>query len=151
MLKRPLPVLGLALAFCLAISARASERWETLEAIHWVENPHNSTRVGSHGELGPYQFRIATWRMYTKKPFTLAVDRQESDRIAIMHYEWIKSNFERNGIDPTAYNIAMAWNSGLDAVLNGHIPASTHEYAQQVSNIAAHLRQQQLAVNDRTQ
>jgi len=122
--------------------AWASERWETLQAINWVENPRNSTRVGPHGELGPYQFRYSTWRMYTKKPFALAVQREEADVVAVRHYEWIKRGLETNGIAATPYNIALAWNAGLDQVVNRHVPPSSYNYAQQVNNLVVRLKSQ---------
>ena len=118
----------------------ASERWATLQAINWVENPHNSTRVGPRGELGPYQFRPSTWRMHTRKPFALAVQRQTADEVAVRHYDWLKRGLESNGIDATPYNIALAWNAGLDQVVNGRVPASAQEYASQVNNLVVHLK-----------
>ena len=126
-------------------AAFASERWETLQAINWVENPHNSTKVGPRGELGPYQFRPSTWRMHTKKPFARAVERQAADDVAVRHYEWLKRGLESNGIEATPYNIALAWNAGLDQVVNGRAPAAAYEYASQVNNLVAHLKGRQLA------
>ena len=121
-------------------AAFGSERWVTLQSINWVENPHNSTKVGPRGELGPYQFRPSTWRMHTRKPFALAVQRQAADEVAVRHYEWLKRGLESNGIDATPYNIALAWNAGLDQVVNGHVPASAQEYASQVSNLVENLK-----------
>lgn len=83
--------------------AGASDRWETLRAINWVENPTNQTHVGRFGELGPYQFRPATWRMHTDKPFRQAIDRTVADEVAVKHYEWIKRTFEQAGIEPNAF------------------------------------------------
>lgn len=130
-------VVALALAWT---STFASDRWETLQAINWVENPRNSTRVGPHGELGPYQFRVATWRMYTRKPFALAVQRQAADEVAVKHYEWLRHGLENNGIPATPYNIALAWNAGLDQVVNGRVPAASYGYAQQVNNLVGGLK-----------
>ena len=63
--------------------ATANERWETLRAINMVENPTNQTGYGSKGELGPYQFRSSTWRMYSSKPFRMANDRTSADQVAV--------------------------------------------------------------------
>ena len=126
-------------------TARAAERWETLQAIHMVENPTNSQRFGPHGELGPYQFRRSTWRMYTKKSFYSALDRQESDRVAVKHYEWIREGLVRNGIDPTPYHIAEAWNAGLQAAIQGHIGAASRSYAERVNSLAEDLSRHQVA------
>ena len=63
-------------------TALASERWATLEAIHWIENPQDSTKPGRFGELGAYQFRESTWRMHSSVPFPRAVERRVSDDVA---------------------------------------------------------------------
>src|SRR5450432_496395 len=73
----------------LSLPVLAAERGEVLQAIHLVENPNNSLRVGSRGELGPYQFRPGTWRMHTKKPFSLATNHEEADLVAEKHYDWL--------------------------------------------------------------
>lgn len=124
--------------------AHAADRWETLQAIHMIENPTNSTRIGSKGELGPYQFRPSTWKMHTKKPFRLAADRQEADRVAVKHYDWIKEGLERNGVTATPYRIALAWNAGLSATVRNSVPESSHRYAERVEALANDLRRQQL-------
>jgi hypothetical protein len=119
----------------------ASDRWETLKAINLVENPTNQTRMGSRGELGPYQFRSSTWRMHTQKPFNMAIDRATADEVAISHYEWIKRGLDNAGVDPNTHNIAMAWNCGLSAVIAGHVPAESYRYAEQVSNLVESFEQ----------
>ena len=115
--------------------AMGSDRWETLRAINMVENPTNQTGYGSKGELGPYQFRSSTWRMHTNKPFRMANNREMADQVAVKHYEWIKTRLDAAGIDANGYNIALAWNCGLSAVINGRIPMQTYHYAERVSNL----------------
>jgi len=148
-MPRGLLLAGAALAFVvLSLSpVRASERWETLEAIHWIENPHDTSRPGPMGELGAYQFRQATWRMYTTMPFARAVDRRASDDVAIRHYEWLKLGLMRNGLEPTPYNIALAWNGGLTATVRGTVRAATRDYAERVTNVALELHQTRVANN----
>ncbi len=127
------------------VTASASERWRTLQAINWVENPRNTTKAGPHGELGPYQFRQRTWSMYTNKPFALATEREAADEVAVRHYEWIKRSLLGAGIEPTPYRIALVWNAGLDQVLNDRVPASSYAYAEQVANLAAVLESRDVA------
>ncbi|GAB1488694.1 hypothetical protein MASR2M8_11410 [Opitutaceae bacterium] len=135
------------LALCLLASvANASDRWETLQAIHWVENPTESVAPGRFGELGAYQFRQATWQMHTKKPFHLATNRAESDKVAVAHYEWIKRGLERNGIPATPYNIAMAWNAGLTSVVQRRVPSASRHYASRVVNLVEDLKARQVAI-----
>lgn len=123
----------------------AASRWETLQAIHWVENPRNDQRPGTRGELGPYQFRPTTWRMHTKRPFSDALIRQHADEVAVVHYEWIKAGLLRAGLEPSVYNIALAWNAGVSAVVNRRIPKVSHNYASRVTALAEELEARQLA------
>lgn len=124
----------------------AAERAETLRAINWVENPTNHSRRGSKGELGPYQFRSQTWRLHTSKPFNLAVVREHADEVAVKHYDFICSGLREAGIEPTPFNIALAWNSGLGAVQRGRVPVVSYGYAQRVSNLVESQRAQRAAV-----
>lgn len=136
-MKKPLSFLLLMMltVFAFTIKATAADRWETLRAINWVENPTNQTKVGRFGELGPYQFRPTTWRMHTNKPFRLAIQRQEADEVAVLHYEYIKHAFEKAGVEVNPFNIALAWNSGIDAVLSGRAPSASYNYAERVTNL----------------
>ena len=104
-----------------------------------LENSRNVARPGEKGELGAYQFRASTWHMYTAVPFSRALDRLESDRVAVQHYEWLRRGLERAGQTATPYLIALAWNSGLDAAVNGRSPAVAHDYAQRAVNLAEEL------------
>lgn len=144
--------LGLVMMAMVALlgarPARASERWETLEAIHRLENPYDSPKPGRYGELGAYQFREMTWRMHTQVPFSMALDRRVSDEVAISHYEWLKRRLERNGLAVTPYNIAMAWNAGAQAVVRGRVPASTRWYAERAQNIVGELKRRQLVARN---
>ncbi len=126
---------------CLAGAAGADDRWETLRAINWVENPTNHSRVGRFGELGPYQFRSGTWKMHTKRPFSQAVQRQAADEVAVKHYEWIKRVLTDAGIDANAFNIAMAWNCGVTNVVKGRVPAVSYDYATRVTNLVQTLKE----------
>jgi hypothetical protein len=134
----------LLLVFVLTLSSKAwaDDRWETLRAINWVENPTNHTRMGRFGELGPYQFRPGTWRMHTRKPFQMAIQREAADEVAVKHYEWIKRNLEKAGVDASPFNIAMAWNTGVDNVITGHAPSVSYNYAERVVNLVQSFHRQ---------
>ena len=127
-------VLGLGCA-----AASASERAAILEAIHQIENPRNVARPGPRGELGAYQFRAETWRMHTALPFARAIERACSDVVAERHYDWLRRGLERAGLPATAYHVALAWNSGLHAVITGRAPPTAHRYAERAANLAAAL------------
>jgi len=145
------PLLGrLAAVFVLsslllAAKGRASERWATLEAIHELENPRNVSEPGQCGELGAYQFREQTWRMYTQAPFSRALDRRASDAVAVKHYNWIKAELGRRGVDSSPYRIALAWNGGISAVFDPNPSAAAMDYASRAANIAADIESKELA------
>lgn len=142
-------LLGVALLIAASGELFGSDRWETLQAINWVENPRNSSKPGRNGELGPYQFQERTWHMHTKKPFSLATQREHAEEIAVKHYEWLREGLVRNGIAATPYNIAQAWNAGLSAVINDRIGPRTRSYARQVVNLVEELnRNQSVALAD---
>jgi hypothetical protein len=141
-MKRQLTtMLLLVSAFGFTTEIAADDRWETLRAINWVENPTNHTRAGRFGELGPYQFRSGTWRMHTKRPFRQAIEREAADEVAVAHYEWIKRKLEQGGVDATPFNIAMAWNSGVENVLRSRVPAVSYDYATRVTNLVQRFKQ----------
>ncbi len=120
------------------ISGPAVHAWErvmVLEAIHQVENPNDTMRIGRRGELGPFQFRPAVWHMYTQKPFELAADRAEAQLVAEQHFEWIKKGLERNKLEVTPYHVGLVWNAGLRATLNGRASAQSRYYAERVANL----------------
>lgn len=124
---------------CSGQQLLAASRADVLQAINWVENPFNSPQPGAFGELGAYQFRSSTWQMHTTRPFAQAIDRRCSDEVAVLHYEWIKATLERAGFEASVYNIAVAWNAGVGAVVRSRIPASTRDYATRVNNLAVDL------------
>ncbi len=125
----------------------AAEQWETLQAIHLIENPRNSSQPGAHGELGAYQFRQTTWRMHTRKSFRNALIRAHADEVAVAHYDWLGQQLRRNGIPATSYNIALAWNAGIGAVVSGQVPRASRQYAQRVVNIARDLERATVAAS----
>ena len=143
-LARIAPVLVLLL-LAGAAPAFASERWATLQAIHLLENPGDSARPGSLGELGAYQFREETWKMHTSAPFFLALDRRVSDAVAVKHYDWLKAELERRGVAATPFRIALAWNGGFGAVVSRRPAASAVDYANRAANLEAELERNTLA------
>ncbi|MES2696980.1 MAG: hypothetical protein V4773_26185 [Verrucomicrobiota bacterium] len=78
--------------------------------------------------------------MHTKTPFHKAITREESDVVAVKHYEWLKQGLVRNGLEATPYNIALAWNGGLSAAVNGKSPRVAHDYASRAANLASTYR-----------
>lgn len=143
-MKRHLTLfLLIALALGLPSLAVAAERAQVLRAINQVENPTNRTRPGPKGELGAYQFRRGTWKMHSNEPFSMANNRVAADAVAARHYEWIKRGLVNAGMEPSVFNIALVWNSGLQAATTHRAPAAGYRYATRVANLVAEAERRQ--------
>jgi hypothetical protein len=138
-------VFSVLVSLFACVPARASERWATLQAIHMLENPRDLATPGSFGELGAYQFRPETWRMHTLAPFESALDRRVSDAVAVKHYDYLRGQIQRRGLEPTPFRIALAWNAGLAAASSMRPPRAAVDYATRASNLAGEYHRIELA------
>ena len=57
--------------------------------------------------------------------FAPVVLRSADVEVAVKHYEWIRRGLVAAGMEPSTYNIALAWNSGLQAATSRRAPASS--------------------------
>jgi len=141
--------------FC--VTGRASTN-DVLCGIRMVETQDQlHPPRGKLGERGSYQFRRSTWRMHTSSSFELAENRGIANTVAKRHYAWIEAQLLANGIAASPYNVALAWNAGVNAVIRGTTPAVSHDYAERVVNIASTMpvdepaqRQTSIVVNEET-
>jgi hypothetical protein len=83
--------------------------------------------------------------MYTQAPFSRALDRRASDAVAVKHYNWLKAELGRRGVDASPYRIALAWNGGISAVFDPNPSAAAMDYASRAANIAADIESKELA------
>jgi len=132
-------ILTLLIAGTMCVTGQASTN-AVLSGIRIVETQDQlHPPRGKLGERGPYQFRRSTWRMHTSSSFELAENREVANTVAKRHYAWIEAQLLANGIASSPYNVALAWNAGVNAVIRGAIPAVAHDYATRVINIASAL------------
>jgi hypothetical protein len=75
--------------------------------------------------------------MHTSSSFELAENREVANTVAKRHYAWIEAQLRANGIESSPYNVALAWNAGVNAVIRGAAPAVAHDYATRVINVAS--------------
>ncbi|MFT3867627.1 MAG: hypothetical protein QM715_03910 [Nibricoccus sp.] len=130
-------ILTLIIVGALSLNSQANTN-AVLRGIRVVETQDQlHPPRGKLGERGPYQFRRSTWRMHTKSSFDLAENREVANTVAKRHYAWIESQLQANGVDSSPYNVAMAWNAGVNAVIRGRVPAVARDYASRVLNIAS--------------
>lgn len=129
-------ILTLIIVGAVSLNSQASTN-AMLRGIRIVETQDQlHPPRGKLGERGPYQFRRGTWRMHTNSSFELAENREVANTVAKRHYTWIEEQLKANGVEPSAYNVAMAWNAGVNAVIRGRVPAVARDYASRVLNVA---------------
>lgn len=130
-------ILILLIVGALCVTGRASTN-AMLCGIRTVETQDKPYPPrGKLGERGSYQFRRSTWRLHTSSSFDLAENREVANTVAKRHYAWIEAQLKANGLDPSPYNVALAWNAGVNAVIRGKAPNVAHDYAARVVNIAS--------------
>lgn len=129
-------ILTLIIVGAVSLTSQASTN-AVLRGIRVVETQDQlHPPRGKLGERGPYQFRRSTWRMHTKSSFDLAENREVANTVAKRHYAWIETQLQANGVESSPYNVAMAWNAGVNAVIRGRVPSVARDYASRVLNLA---------------
>jgi hypothetical protein len=105
-----------------------------LDATREIENWQG--RDGRHGERGAYGIRAACWAQHMgDMDFALARQERWGRECARRHVRWLQRELHAAGIDPSPYNVALAYNAGLARVLTGRIPASAYDYANRLTNL----------------
>lgn len=95
-----------------------------LHAIALVETGGRAHVVGQAGERGAFQMT----------PAVVASAGGYSERHAAKELRRIEAVMLHANIDPSPYNLALAWNAGVGAVVRGRAPESSYDYAQRVRN-----------------
>ena len=104
------------------------------DAIRTVEGYRG--QPGALGEEGPYQIRAITWRQHMPGiAFARAVHEPTARACALKHLAWLARNLEARGVPATAFNLAAAWNAGLDRYTTGRAPERAYAYALRVEAI----------------
>ena len=104
--------------------AHSASSWqvELLAGIAEVEGWQG--RVGPAGEMGPWQMLPRVWVSYAGT----------AEQRAVKHLRYLEKELLQAGVDPQPFNLALAWNAGLAAVLRGRAPARAYDYARRVCN-----------------
>ncbi len=123
------------LLMCAMSKSSAIDREKFLDAVKEVETGGRLGAVGRNGERGPWQFTPGVWRQHSRLSFWRAHNYDDSRTVARLHFEWIKTRLEANGVEATPLTIAYAWNCGVAATVTNSVPRSTRDYASRVVNI----------------
>lgn len=119
---------------CLALSARSLEVEPYLDATREIENWQG--KDGQHGERGAYGVREAVWQQHMGgMDFALARQERWGRECARRHVEWLQARLQAAGIHPGVFNVALAYNAGLSAVVRGRVPMRAYDYANRLRNL----------------
>lgn len=115
----------------LAASAAQLDVERLADAVRTREGYHG--RPGALGEAGPWQIREMTWRQHMGgKPFAAARQEGPARACALKHLGWLRDQLQARGVDGSAFNVAVAWNAGLEQYLSGRAPVRAYRYAADV-------------------
>lgn len=88
---------------------------------------------GALGEAGPWQIRAVTWAQHMPGiPFARAVQAGPARTCALKHIAWLSAALEARGVPATAFNVAVAWNAGLERYTSGGAPVRAYRYGADV-------------------
>lgn len=99
------------------------------QAIAAAEN--TPTGHGRLGEQTPLQFHPQTIEQYMPG-FHGELTPAQGRELGRKHLTWLRFELARSGVDPSPFNLALAWNCGLDRTLRGRAPEASFAYARKV-------------------
>jgi hypothetical protein len=114
---------ALLLAVLMCGQLQAVDRVLFISRIAIKENSHG--KVGKAGELGDYQMMPCNVKKYGG--YTIVE--------ALAHLDHIIKLFEKRGIDPSPFNLALAWNAGEYNVGRKPVPERAYKYARDVRKL----------------
>lgn len=118
-------------ALLLVSSAHAVDVDRAVDALR-VREGYRGQR-GALGEEGPWQFMPSTWAMHMPgRPFAEARNHALARACAVKHVRWLATQLEARGVDASVFNIAAAWNAGLERYLSGRAPVRAYHFAADV-------------------
>lgn len=93
-------------------------------------------RPGTLGEEGPYQIRAITWQQHMRgTAFAMARQEGPARACALKHLAWLSRSLEARGVPASAFNLAAAWNAGLERYVSGRAPERAYAYARRVESL----------------
>lgn len=102
-------------------------------ALAQAETPHGvPARPGPAGETGRWQLTPAV-RKDRGAWLRARGEAVTDENIAIAQVIWLQNELQRNGKLPVEFNIALAWNAGLERSISGHAPTRASEFAARVT------------------
>jgi hypothetical protein len=106
-----------------------------LSAIAQVETGSNPSAIGKHQERSAYQLTEAAWKETTDLPWAMALNPPVAAAVARARLVSIRNGLLQEHLQPSVYNMALAWNGGRSRViLQRWEPPKVIAYAIRVEN-----------------
>lgn len=123
-----------AFACLYSIAGAEVDAGRLADAIRARENFHG--RDGAHGERGPYQITAAMWALQMPgRPFSEARRETPSRLCTLREIARLERELRRRSVDASVFNIALAWNAGLEGSTRGAAPVRAYWYAAWVDQL----------------
>ncbi|HWA28095.1 MAG TPA: hypothetical protein VG734_20760 [Lacunisphaera sp.] len=109
-------------------------------ALAQVETPHGvPVQPGPAGETGRWQLTAAVRR---DRGAEIVARKEEvtDEAIATAHVLWLQDQLLRNGRAPILFNVALAWNCGLEQTLRGQAPVRSFDFARRVLTVTVEIQ-----------
>jgi hypothetical protein len=101
-----------------------------------VESRCDDSAIGPNGERSAYQITRDAWEETTSLPFSDASDPTTAFAVARQRLIWIKWGLLEAHIEPTPYNLALAWREGRSGVILGKwANQAVRDYGIRVENL----------------
>jgi hypothetical protein len=108
-------------------------------ALACVETPHGvPVEPGPAGETGRWQLTPAVRADRGAELLVRGVPVTD-EALATAQVEWLLQQLQRRGAAPLLFNVALAWNCGLDRTLSGKAPERSFDFARRTLTVLAEL------------
>ncbi len=109
-------------------------------ALAQIETPHGvPAQPGPAGETGRWQLTAAVRR---DRGADLAARGEPvtDEALAMAQVAWLQEQLTRHGAAPLLFNVALAWNCGLEQTLHGRAPERSFEFARRVLAVTVEIQ-----------
>jgi hypothetical protein len=114
-------------------------------ALAQIETPHGvPAKPGPAGETGRWQLTPAVRHDRGQELRAHGIPVTD-ETIARAQVRWLEAELVKAGVDPLPFNIALAWNCGLDRTVSGRAPVASYDFAARVCVVTTDNLKKQLA------
>lgn len=108
-------------------------------ALACIETPHGvPEQPGPAGETGRWQLTPAV-RADRGAELRARGEVVTDEALAEAQVLWLQRELQRRGAAPLLFNVALAWNCGLDRTLSGQAPERSYDFARRTMTVTVQI------------